>query len=133
MFKLSLLTPERKVLVDQEISVITVPARSGERQILPGHMPMVASLGTGILKYKLAGSDIENKFVISWGYCEVNSEGVNVLAEFVQSKEEIDVDAAKLNMSTYKAKMVHEMLTDEEFESAIANIQKAESSLVLAN
>lgn len=133
MFKLSLLTPEKKILVDQEISQITVPAKSGERQILPGHVAMVASLGTGILKYKLAGSDIEHKYVISWGYCEVNATGVNILAEFVQAKEEINVEDAKLNMTLNKAKLVNQMLTDDEFEEALANIQKAESSLTLAN
>lgn len=133
MFKLSLLTPEKKILLDQDITEITVPAKSGERQILPGHVAMVASLGTGILKYKTAGSDEVYKYVISWGYCEVNSEGVNILAEFVQTKEEIDVDAALAAVSVNQKKLVNEMLSDDEFESALANIQKAQSSITLAN
>ncbi len=129
--KLNVLTPEKKVLVNQEITEITVPVQSGERQILPGHVPMIASLGTGVLKYKIAGSDIQNKFVISWGYCEVNPEGVNILAEFIMSKEEVNEDSARSNIVANKIKLVNEILTDADYEIALNEIQKSESALTL--
>jgi F-type H+-transporting ATPase subunit epsilon len=129
--KLNVLTPEKKVLVDQEISEITVPVSTGERQILPGHVPMVANLGTGILKYKVAGSDVQHKYVISWGYCEVNPEGVNILAEFILSKDEVNEDSAKLNITANKTKLVNEFLTDADYEIALNEIQKSESALAL--
>ncbi|MBC7752754.1 MAG: ATP synthase F1 subunit epsilon [Moraxellaceae bacterium] len=131
MMKLNVLTPEKKVLVNQEITEITVPVQSGERQILPGHVPMIASLGTGVLKYKIAGSDIQNKFVISWGYCEVNPEGVNILAEFIMSKEEVNEDSARSNIVANKIKLVNEILTDADYEIALNEIQKSESALTL--
>ena len=53
MFKLNLLTPERKAVYDQEITEVTVPAYSGEITILPGHAALITTLGTGVLKYKL--------------------------------------------------------------------------------
>lgn len=129
--KLNILTPEKKVLVNQEIIEITVPVQSGERQILPGHVPMIASLGTGVLKYKVVGSDIQNKFVISWGYCEVNPEGVNILAEFIMSKEEVNEDSARSNIVANKIKLVNEILTDADYEIALTEIQKSESALAL--
>ena len=129
--KLNILTPEKKVLVNQEIIEITVPVQSGERQILPGHVPMIASLGTGVLKYKVVGSDIQNKFVISWGYCEVNPEGVNILAEFIMSKEEVNEDSARSNIVVNKIKLVNEILTDADYEIALTEIQKSESALAL--
>ncbi|MFN3455051.1 MAG: F0F1 ATP synthase subunit epsilon, partial [Pseudobdellovibrio sp.] len=39
MFKLNLLTPEKKVVVDQEITEAVIPTHSGEVDILPGHVP----------------------------------------------------------------------------------------------
>jgi len=129
--KLNVLTPEKKVLVDQEITEITVPVSTGERQILPGHVPMVATLGTGILKYKVAGSDIMQKYVISWGYCEVNPEGVNILAEFILTKEEVNEDLAKSGIAANKIKLVNEILTDADFEIALTEIKKSESALAL--
>ena len=133
MFKLSLLTPEKKVLLDQEITEITVPMQSGERQILPGHVPMVANLGTGILAYKVAGDDLLSKCVISWGYCEVNSDGVNILAEFVQSKEEINTDESQKLILNSTNKLAKEILSDDEFEKALTDIKKSESALRLLN
>ncbi len=129
--KLNVLTPEKKVLVDQEITEITVPVSTGERQILPGHVPMVATLGTGILKYKVAGSDIMQKYVISWGYLEVNPEGVNILAEFILAKDEVDEDSAKSKIAANKIKLVNEVLTDADYEIALTEIQKSESALAL--
>lgn len=132
-FRLNLLTPEKKIIVDQQITEITVPTQSGERQILPGHVPLVANLGTGILKYKIAGSDTQNTCVISWGYCEVNPEGVNILAEFVQNKDEVDLDLAKKEIDENKVKMASVMMDDEEFANTIASIAKAESAIRLLN
>ena len=129
--KLNVLTPEKKVLVDQEITEITVPVSTGERQILPGHVPMVANLGTGILKFKIAGSPSEQKYVISWGYCEVNPEGVNILAEFIMSKDEVNEEAAKTNIAANKVKLVNEILTDADYETALTEIQKSENALAL--
>ncbi len=129
--KLNVLTPEKKVLVDQEITEVTVPVSTGERQILPGHVPMIANLGTGILKYKVAGSALEQKFVISWGYCEVNPEGVNILAEFIMSKDEANEDSAKSNIVAQKIKLVNEILTDADYEIALNEIKKSESALAL--
>lgn len=129
--KLNVLTPEKKVLVNQEITEITVPVQTGERQILPGHVPMIANLGTGILKYKIAGSDIQHKYVISSGYCEVNSEGVNILAEFIMSKKEVNEDSARSNIAANKIKLVNEILTDADYEIALTEIKKSESALAL--
>ncbi len=133
MFKLNLLTPEKKILVDQEITEITVPTQSGERQILLGHVPLVANLGTGILKYKAVGAESFTNCVISWGYCEVNPEGVNILAEFVQNKNEVNVDAAKKSILDNQKKLGSTMLSDDEFAITKANIEKSESALRLLN
>jgi F-type H+-transporting ATPase subunit epsilon len=133
MFRLNLLTPEKKVVVDQEITEITVPVKSGERQILPGHVPLIADLGTGILSYKTVGSEIAQKCVISWGYCEVNATGVNVLAEFVQAKEEVNTETAKNTIATTQVKLVKDVLTDEEFETALTEIKKSESAIQLVH
>jgi F-type H+-transporting ATPase subunit epsilon len=131
MFKLSLLTPEKKVIVDQEITEITVPISSGEVNILPGHLPMIATLGTGILKFKAKGEDIPQRCVISWGYCEISPEGVNILAEFIQAKSEINVDQAKAAIATAEQKLAKETLSDDEFERTAAESKKARAGIQL--
>lgn len=131
MFKLNVLTPERKAIFDQEVTEVIVPARSGEMTILPGHAPLITTLGTGIFKYKVKGQDRTHRALISWGYCEINPEGVNVLAEFVQYEEEVSVDAAKAKLAGAEKKLATEVLTDAEFENTQAEAARAYGAIEL--
>lgn len=116
MFKLNVLTPERKAVFDQEITEVTVPAYSGEMTILPGHAPMITTLGTGVLKYRIKGQDKTYKALLSWGYCQVSLEGVNVLAEFIQNPEEVVIETAQKNLQVAEKKLATEVLNDQDFD-----------------
>lgn len=133
MFKLNLLTPEKKVVVDQEITEAVIPTISGEVDILPGHVPMIANLGTGILKFKVKETGAVFKAVISSGYCEVNPEGVNILTESIQLKEEISEEASKVKVTEANAKLTKESLTDAEFEETLNEAKKAQVGIDLVN
>ncbi|MBC7421065.1 MAG: ATP synthase F1 subunit epsilon [Bdellovibrio sp.] len=129
MFKLNVLTPERKAVFDEEITEVTVPAYSGEMTILPGHASLITTLGTGILKYKIPGRDKVFKAVISWGYCEVVNGSVNVLAEFMQTPEEVNVETAKATLHTAENKLVTEVLTDAEYTQTVNEVDKAQAAI----
>ncbi len=133
MFKLNLLTPEKKVVVDQEITEAVIPTWSGEVDILPGHVPMIANLGTGILKFKVKETGSTFKAVISSGYCEVNPEGVNILTESIQLKEEISEETAKAQVAAANAKLTKESLTDAQFEETLKEAKKAQEGINLVN
>lgn len=131
MFKLSVLTPERKAVFDQEVTEVSVPAHSGEMTILPGHAPMITTLGTGILRYKVKNQEKPFKAVISWGYCEVSPEGVNVLAEFLQTPEETSMEEAQSALQTVEKKLTTEVLSDSEYETAMNEAEKARAAIAL--
>lgn len=131
MFKLNVLTPERKAVFDQEITEVTVPAYSGEMTILPGHSPLITTLGTGILKYKIKGHDKAYKAVISSGYCEVSPQAVNVLAEFMQTPEEVVEETAKNNLQTAEKKLVSEVLNDKDYVTTMQDAEKAKAAINL--
>lgn len=132
MFKLNVLTPERKAVFDQEIIEVTVPAYSGEMTILPGHAPLITTLGTGILKYKLKGQpDRTHKALISWGYCEVAPDAVNVLAEFMQTADEVVASTAQTSLTTAEKKLATEALSDMEFEITMNEAAKARAAMQL--
>lgn len=133
MFKLNLLTPEKKVVVDQEILLAIIPTHSGEIEVLPGHVPMIANLGTGVLKFKTKDTGTIFKAVISSGYCEVNPEGVNILTESIQLKEEITEDSAKAKVLESETKLAKETLSDEEFAKTVVESQKARAGIQLLN
>ncbi|MBY0553278.1 ATP synthase F1 subunit epsilon [bacterium] len=131
MFKLNVLTPERKAVFDQEITKVTVPAHSGEMTILPGHSPLITTLGTGILKYKIKGQEKTYKAVISWGYCEVSPETVNVLAEFMQTPEEVVEETAKNHLQNAEKKLITEVLNDADYVATMNEADKARAAINL--
>ncbi len=91
---LTLVTPEKKLLTDVEVEEVFVPGFRGELNILPGHAPLMTTLSTGVMRYRLKGSTELKSVVVSWGYCEVNPNGVLILAETAERAEEIDQDRA---------------------------------------
>lgn len=130
--KLNLLTPERKAVYETEITEVSVPAYKGEITILPGHAQLMTTLGTGIVKYKAKGEEKIFKAVISWGYCEVNKDFVNVLAEFIQFPEEVTYDAAKEDLKLAEKKLTCDVLDDAEYNSTMnkAEIARAEMEML---
>lgn len=131
MFKLNVLTPERKAVFDQEIAEVSIPAHSGEMTILPGHSPLITTLGTGILRYKVKGIDKTYRAVISWGYCEVSPAGVNVLAEFMQTPEEVSAEEAQASLQAAEKKLVSEVLADADYEKTMGDVARARAAMSL--
>jgi F-type H+-transporting ATPase subunit epsilon len=110
--KLTLVTPEKRVLIGQEVTEVTLPAHKGELNILPGHQPMITTLVPGVIRYKVVGSG-ESAASISWGYCNISPEGINVLAETVESAVEVDFEAAKRDLASAEKQMLTETMDDD--------------------
>jgi len=95
VFCFNLATPLKPIVIDKEIEEVIVPAHRGELNILPGHAPLMTTLATGALRYRLKGQSQMEILAISWGYCKAGPEGVNILVETAERPEEIDVKRAQ--------------------------------------
>lgn len=115
MFKLTIVTPERRLLVNQEVEETTLPGFKGELNILPGHAPLITTLGTGIVRWKLKGKEKQDQAVISWGYCQVSPEGVNILANIADLPEEIDISATKEYLAQSEKRIMTELIAEEDW------------------
>lgn len=122
MFVLNLVTPEKRLATDMEVDEVIVPGERGQLTLLPGHTPLITTLGVGLVKYRAKGQSQYQSAVVSWGYCEVNPHGVNVLAETAESIEEVDRERAMEAM-----KKAQKMLTDPNLEAD--QIQKYQRKL----
>lgn len=131
MFKLNLVTPEKRLVVDQELEEITLPAYAGELNILPGHAPLMTTLEPGILSYRLKNGQTD-KLAISWGYCQVSGEGVSVLAERAVHASEVDTKADQEQLKNNEARMMTETLDDDQWEKIQKDIARLNSELDLA-
>lgn len=90
---LEICTPERTP-VRLEASEAIVPGALGVFTVLPGHTPLLATLGVGVLiAHTTAGED--RFFAINGGFAEVAQDRIIVLATTAESDHEIDPSRAE--------------------------------------
>ena len=92
--KLSVYSPERKLIERREIDIVTLPTSEGQIQVLPGHVQMAGRLETGPFSFIEKGQEVRG--VITSGFFEVAGEDVIVLAETLELASEIDLQRARL-------------------------------------
>lgn len=129
MFKLTIVTPEKRLVLNQEIEEVTLPAFKGELNVLPGHAPMITTLETGVLKWKLKGQEAQKTAAISWGYCQVSVEGVNILADIAKLPEEIDLASTEELVKNSETKLGGETLNDVEWNQVQRELALARASI----
>ncbi|MDE3019998.1 MAG: F0F1 ATP synthase subunit epsilon [Nitrospirota bacterium] len=88
---LEVVTPE-KLLLSQQVDEVIAPGAEGEFGVLPGHCHFLSTLSIGELRYRVG--DQTNFMSVLWGYAEVTSTKVTVMAEVAEKAEDIDVERA---------------------------------------
>jgi len=83
-----LVTPE-KILLDELVTSVEVPSKSGCMEVLPGAAPLLARIGAGMLRLR-GGESGEKSFVISHGIAEVLPQRVTILANKVEMPGHVD-------------------------------------------
>ena len=122
---LQLVSPER-VLVDEQVTEAQIPALNGFIGVLPGHAPLVSELmAGGVLSYH-AGDGKEKVLAVYGGFVEVLPDRVRVLADAAEHKEEIDLAAAKDQLT--KATAAAQQVQDDP-DAAIANVTRAQAKV----
>lgn len=127
--KLSLATPDKKIVDGLEIDELIVPGHRGQLDILPGHAPLVTTLTAGTLKYRAKGTSTYETVVVSWGFCEVHPEGVIVLAETAETLEEINRERAIAALAKAKKMIVDPSLEPDQIVAYQRKMQKAEARI----
>jgi len=133
MFTLTLVTPEKKLVAGQEIEELFVPGYLGELNILPGHAPLLTTLGTGIVRYRVKGESKPHAVAISWGYAQVNPLGVNILAETAERPDEVDVERAKATQKEVEERLAKQNEEPEAIEKLQRKLERARVRLEVAN
>lgn len=91
--KFELVTADRVVMREDEVSAVTAPGSDGELGILPRHVPLITTLKPGELRVRQGGE--ETHIAVTGGFMEVTPESVLVLADAAERVEEIDVARAE--------------------------------------
>jgi F-type H+-transporting ATPase subunit epsilon len=131
MFKLTLVTPQKKLLTEVEVEEVIVPAFRGQLDILPRHAPLMTTLQAGQLKIRLKGETRFKTAIISWGYCEVNPNGVVILTDTAEWPEEINRSRAEENLKIAQQRLTDAGLAPDEQAKALRKIDKEKARLAL--
>lgn len=138
--KLDIVTPTRRldslkgnaVSLPAEVTSVVLPTRVGEMQILPGHSPMLALLGTGVLKFD--GGSSQTQLMVSGGFVEVDGDNIVVMTELGSLAEEVDKDAEQSALSASQkalSALGPVSIDDDNFEKLQAESKQATSKLDL--
>lgn len=131
MLKLSLVTPEKKLLENEEVENLLVPGFEGQLNILEGHADFMTTLETGALHFTDSSGNTRS-YSVCWGYCEVSNDEVTVLAETAESQKEINVERAEEAFRRAQEKLEQAGLAVEELEKYQRKLQRADLRLTLA-
>lgn len=108
--KLEVATPTGLVL-QVEAEMVQAPSVQGEFGVLPGHLPLLAALETGVLSWKIDGK--EHVAAIAPGFVEAEPDKVLVLTEAFSLPEDVDIDKAKADLATSQ-KRLKELSKDDD-------------------
>ena len=126
---LEVVTPDGLLMRD-EVDSVQAPGSEGSFGVLPGHIPMLATLGAGEITYR-QGAEIGH-IACMFGFCEVLPDRVHILAEGGERAEEIDVARAEKAKARAAERM--KMVKDESgFKEAQADYVKAIARLSAAS
>lgn len=122
MIVLDIVTPEKRILHEENVAIVTLRTVEGEIGILPKHLPLYSQLAAGELRYK---KDNEEHFVaIHGGFLEVANSKVTILADAAARAEELDEAAIELARQKAEEAM-SQRVTEEDYALAEGALQRA--------
>lgn len=122
---LKIITPERIVL-EAEVSQVTLPIQDGEITVLPEHIPHIGALRAGeIVLRKESAQGEEIALAVSGGFTEFHDNTMTVLADTAERADEIDIaraEEARKRAEELMQQTVRE--DDEEYVRTAAALEK---------
>jgi F-type H+-transporting ATPase subunit epsilon len=125
--RLEVVTPSHRVL-EGRATEVRIPGVLGELGVLPGHTPLLTSLGTGEIKWTEGAG--EGRLVVQGGFAEVQPDAVTVLATIAETVDEIDVEAARAAFEAAEAAL--KTASAEEFDELDARLRLAQARISAA-
>ncbi|NJN82631.1 MAG: F0F1 ATP synthase subunit epsilon [Caldilineaceae bacterium] len=90
--KVDIVTPER-LLISQEVSMVTLPGADGQMGVMAGHAPLLTTLDIGEIILHGEGEPVY--LAVGGGVAEVRPDKVTILADTAEHADEIDLERAE--------------------------------------
>ena len=126
---LTVVTPERAVVVGALCDEVTLPGLEGEMGILPAHTPLIALLGIGLVTYRDGAK--KTSVAVRGGFAEIANDAVRVLADEAAAKDMVDAAKAGDEKTAAEARRA-DVVGDEQLDAANADARFADARLSVA-
>ncbi len=115
-----------------ECDAVEAPSVEGQFGILPGHLPLLAALKCGLLRYRTEGK--EHVVAIGPGFIEAEPDRVELLTDLFARPEDIDVDEAKKDLAKAEEELrkFPEVYEGPEYNELQRNVDWAQTRLIAA-
>jgi len=127
---LELATPTRLV-VSAEVDEVVAPGSQGYFGVLPGHAPLLATLGVGEVTYRI-GRD-EHHVAVSGGFAEVRNDKVIILADSAETPADIDRTRAERARDRAEGRLSGRNQEEIDYARAAAALARAMTRLQVAS
>lgn len=113
-----------------EVNSVTIPGTLGSFQVLKNHAPLISTFEVGKIKIQKDNETLE--YSTSGGIFEVKKNKAVILAESIETKQDIDLERAR--MAKIRAEEILKMMEveNEEKEEARKSLERAVNRLKLA-
>jgi len=85
--RLEIVTPKGRALTES-VDEVTAPSVEGEFGVLPGHLPLLAALRTGIVSYRVGAQT--KRCAVGSGFAEAGPDKLVILTDEYTEREKID-------------------------------------------
>ena len=108
-FKIEIVSPEKKIFFDENVTEVVIPSYEGEMGIMKDHISLISFLKPGIIQV-LKNSEKKDQFFIEDGIAEFSENCLIVLSSKIinlkdLNKEKIDEIIKKTETSLKKNKL----------------------------
>ncbi len=110
---------------------VAAPSVQGEFGVLPGHLPLLAALRSGIVKYRVAGED---RFAaVGPGFVEAGPDKVLLLTDVFVRPEDVDAESVREELEEAESRLqaLEGAYVGHDYEEVARDIEWANARLEL--
>lgn len=120
--QLEIVTPNGRALAET-VEEVTAPGVNGEFGVMPGHLPLLTAIRTGLVTYRQGGDT--KTCAVGPGFAEAGENKMLILTDDYMVKGSVDPVHVRKELAEVQAK-IEKLLANADDQSQEAKDQKAE-------
>lgn len=114
-----------------DVRSIVAPGSEGYLGVLSNHAPLITALMPGILSV-VDENGHESFYALSGGFLEVSGNVATILADSIESADEIDIERAEESLKRARERLLHKAELHIDTERVYDSLERAKNRLKLA-